>query len=184
MASLELWQICAARYEKIKTNHFMFYFLYTYFFFNTFGCHYIPFSCNVVIASFRSLVVVHPCVSLIVHQSVRLASGVQRWSCSQSSCSPSRSVLAGQKHCLIRHWGRWPPPIFFSAKQASLLAPHLLWWGAKALLQQPFFSLYFLCWRVGVWALQSPDVTLPTIFFVSPRGIQTHTVSVQYLIII
>lgn len=172
----------------------MFYFLYTYFFFNTFRCHYIPFSCNVVIASFRSLVVVHPCVSLIVHQSVRLASGVQRWSCSQSSCSPSRSVLAGQKHCLIRHWGRWPPPIFFSAKQASLLAPHLLWWGAKALLQQPFFSLYFLCWRVGVWALQSPDVTLPTIlvlivvflFCVSKRHTDPHSfcsISDYYLII-
>lgn len=54
------------------------------------------------------------CVSaLIVDQSVRSASGVQCWSCSQPSSSPSRSVLAGQKHCLIRHWGRWPPPIFF-----------------------------------------------------------------------
>lgn len=55
------------------------------------------------------------CVSaLIVDQSVQSsASGVQCWSCSQPSSSPSLSVLAGQKHCLIRHWGRWPPPIFF-----------------------------------------------------------------------
>lgn len=84
------------------------------------------------------------CVSaLIVDQSVRLASGVQCWSCSQSSSSPSRSVLGGQKHCLIRHWGRWPPPIFFPAKQASLSAPHLLWWDAQASLQQPFFGFFF-----------------------------------------
>lgn len=62
------------------------------------------------------------CVSvLIVDQSVRSASGVQCWSCSQPSSSPSRSVLAGQKHCLIRHWGRWPPPIFFFCKTSQSL---------------------------------------------------------------
>lgn len=81
--------------------------------------------------------------ALIVDHSVRSASGVQCWSCSHSCSSPSRSVLTSQKHCLIRHWGRWPPPIFFPAKQASLSAPHLLWWDAWASLQQPFFGDFF-----------------------------------------
>lgn len=99
--------------------------------------------------------------------SVRSASGVQCWSCSQPSSSPSRSALAGQKHCLIRHWGRWPPPIFFfSAKQASLSAPHLLWWDAQASLQQPFFGFFFfflLRFSVGVLDFQSANVTLLSI---------------------
>lgn len=37
-----------------------------------------------------------------------------------------------QKHCLIRHWGWWPQPIFFPAKQASLSAPYHLLWDGRA----------------------------------------------------
>lgn len=69
----------------------------------------------------------NPCVSCSVfaltsNVSVRFVSRVQL-SCSQpsSSSSPSFNVLAGQKHCLIRHWGRWPQPIFFCCKTSQSL---------------------------------------------------------------
>lgn len=109
------------------------------------------------------------CVSaLIVDQSVRSASGVQCWSCSQPSSSPSRSVLAGQKHCLIRHWGRWPPPIFFSCKTSQSLGstPPLVrrsGLSAAAFFWIFFIYLFLLHFSVGVLDFQSANVTLLSI---------------------
>lgn len=98
--------------------------------------------------------------ALIVYPSVRLASGVQCWSCSQPSSSPSLSVLAGQKHCLIRHWGRWPPPVFFFCKTSQSLGstPPLV---RRSGLSAAFFWIFFLLHSSveKVPASQSANVT-------------------------